>query len=296
MTKDQIFHFFSRLLGLAPRPPSRTLRPKLPDSDLAEFREWFDAQTKPAIALIPDAGRPVVATGSRLGGPAWLAKGEPWPTDTKGEPMEFLAQLDMADCRLLDGYPCTGIVQFFIARDDTYGLHHGEFKDGGLFRSEYAVRHVHPHESGQLVPQPELAVTAEDRYGDFTVFEDRDTRRNGIALRPERFTDRMAVNIHEAEERLLPWYRDYDVAALWDHVEAEENRRRESHHTGGYPAYTQVDIRGYDAYRGYDQVLLRLTSDGHLMWGDVGEAVFLMRPDDLADGDFSRVLYSWDCT
>ena len=31
------------------------------------------------------------------------------------------------------------------------------------------------------------------------------------------------------------------------------------------------------------------------MWGDVGEAVFMIRADDLAARDFSRVAFYWDC-
>jgi uncharacterized protein YwqG len=31
------------------------------------------------------------------------------------------------------------------------------------------------------------------------------------------------------------------------------------------------------------------------MWGDVGEAVFMIRSTDLANGDFGQVAFSWDC-
>nr|WP_299908016.1 DUF1963 domain-containing protein [Sphingomonas bacterium] len=41
---------------------------------------------------------------------------------------------------------------------------------------------------------------------------------------------------------------------------------------------------------------MRLTSDDYLLWGDVGEAVFLLPADDLRRRDWSRVAYSWDCS
>ena len=67
------------------------------------------------------------------------------------------------------------------------------------------------------------------------------------------------------------------------------------HHVGGYPSFTQSDFREAGHYDDYDRTLLRLTSDAHIGWGDVGEAVFLIRRADLAARDFSRVAFSWDC-
>lgn len=202
----------------------------------------------------------------------------------------------MADCTALDGYPARGVVQFFIGNDDVFGADFSDFKGGALLGGKRLVRMVDPAKPGALHPQPALADTGADRRADFTPFESLATREHGIALRPEPFTDRMGVNIAEAEQRLLPWYRDYKCDALFDWLDEDAQRHHTVHHTGGYPAYTQVDIRGYDAYAEFDHVLLRLTSDEHLLWGDVGECVFLIRSADLARGDFSRVVYSWDCS
>ena len=33
-----------------------------------------------------------------------------------------------------------------------------------------------------------------------------------------------------------------------------------------------------------------------IMWGDVGVANFFIRPEDLKNKDFSKVLYNWDCS
>ena len=100
----------------------------------------------------------------------------------------------------------------------------------------------------------------------------------------------------DAERRIGAYYREYDVRELEDFLEREENARALRHHTGGFPAFTQSDIRGYPACADLDHTLLRLTSDNNLMWGDAGECVFMMTSDDLAKGDFSRVAYSWDCS
>ena len=48
----------------------------------------------------------------------------------------------------------------------------------------------------------------------------------------------------------------------------------------------------------YNTLLLQLDSDlksGILMWGDSGEANFIINEKALEELDFSRVLYNWDC-
>lgn len=81
-------------------------------------------------------------------------------------------------------------------------------------------------------------------------------------------------------------------ALLWDETEARPLR----HHVGGHPAFTQDDFREPGAYGDFDRTLLRLTSDANLLWGDCGEAVFLIRRDDLLQRDFSSAIFYWDCS
>jgi uncharacterized protein YwqG len=95
--------------------------------------------------------------------------------------------------------------------------------------------------------------------------------------------------------RIDALYQRFDIDALYAFVESDEVARPMRHHTGGYPAYTQSDVHYQSAFADHDHVLLRLTSDDTIMWGDVGECVFLIRSEDLKRGDFSRVAYSWDC-
>ncbi|MEE1943747.1 DUF1963 domain-containing protein [Pedobacter sp. KR3-3] len=42
-------------------------------------------------------------------------------------------------------------------------------------------------------------------------------------------------------------------------------------------------------------LLFQLDSDEHIMWGDTGVANFFIDPTDLANKDFSKVPYHWDC-
>ena len=263
-------------------------KPTIPDDELDQFKRWYLAQNKPAVALLPDPDGPIGVVGSRLGGPAWLREGEPWPVDRKGVPLEFLAQLDLADCRALEGYPHEGIVQFFIGRND---LHGANFDD--LLKGSYLVRHCQGDDRGALHPPPPLEEQDGIPFSDYSPFCSEMVRNRGLALKAEPTDDPIDPAIKDAERRILDLYDRYDLAPLDAFVEAHERPLR--HHTGGHPAFTQSDIRLDASYAEYDRVLLRLTSDDNLMWGDSGEAVFMMRGADLAAGDFDAVVYSWDC-
>lgn len=279
--------FFSRLFGSKPAPARKL---PVPEAELAEFRAWFAAQTRPAVALVPDEGAPVAARGSRIGGPAWLAAGEEWPRDAQGAPLDLIAQLDTEDCRSLGLYPPEGVLQFFIGRGDLFGMNMEDLRKGS-----FLVRHVVPGENGQLQPPPPMDLPAGEYAEDYSPLGE-DYRANGLPLRADPFVDRMDGDHFEAEARARQLRERYDAAPIWAIVEDPEFERRMDHHTGGYPAFTQFDFRYKDTYAGYDHTLLRLTSDTGFMWGDCGEAVFLIRSQDLARGDFSDVVYHWDCS
>lgn len=294
--------FLKRLFGGARSTPSPrgaataaaqgqgTGKLPLPADELDAFRSWFLRQTRAAVALVPDGSHGIAAAGSRLGGPAWLAAGEPWPSDERGVPLEFIAQLDCADCRSLGDYPDAGVIQFFVGRDDLYGA---DFDDPSAARC--LVRWCDVTRPGTLTAQPALDLVADAQFSDFSPFSDDAVRTNGIGLRAEPVVDRIDQGIMAAERRIMALYERYDIGALEAFLESDEAARPQRHHSGGYPAYTQRDVHHLAAFAGHDHVLLRLTSDDRLTWGDAGECVFLIRGEDLRRGDFSRVAYSWDC-
>ena len=82
---DFLKQLFGGATSSAPRsatPAEAKQRPPIPADVMAEFQSWFLAH---------------------------------------GVPMEFLAQLDLADRASLGIGPSEGVVQFFIGRDDLFG-------------------------------------------------------------------------------------------------------------------------------------------------------------------------------
>ncbi|MDY7098523.1 MAG: DUF1963 domain-containing protein [Pseudomonadota bacterium] len=275
----------------APQPRKRPTLEPLPQSIADEFLEWFKSQRKPAIALLTTEDQPMEPMGSRLLGPAFLLDGEQWPTGSDGKSLEFLAQINLADCQALEGYPADGIVQFFVGRGDTYGLNFDDLNKGN-----FIVRLIGPDAKGRLQDAPHAHEEDSGGHDDYSPAWGSKHRLNGIKLVPELVEDMIDLSHHEAADRFYKIPDKYDVDPLYDQIDEMWEQRCNTHHTGGYPAFVQADIREDQRYRDYDHVLLRLTSDDHLMWGDAGECVFMIRSDDLAKGDFSKVIYSWDCS
>lgn len=279
-------NFLKRLFGLGLSGP-----PRLPRAQLEAFRTWYLAQRLPAVALVPDPDGLVGILGSRIGGPAFLARGEAWPLDARGVPLDFLAQLDMADCASLEGYPSQGVIQFFIACDEMFGADFGHPAAG-----RFLVRWQAEDAPGHLHPQPEIRRGESGRARHCSPFAAGGLRENGLALRPAPFTDKIDWAVIDAATRIDALAQIHDITALETFLEDPANARAMRHHTGGYPAFTQADIRKNPELARYDHVLLHLTSAGdQLRWGDTGEALFMIQKDDLRRGDLARTIYSWDC-
>ena len=265
----------------AANPPT----PPITDAEFAAFCAWYETQDLPALQLDVGETVPAARDGSRLGGSVWLPEGEAWPVGTDGRPLSFLAQLDFSELPRVPDFPTRGVLQFFIGQDDLFGANF-EKPEAGDFRVIWRPLLTGP---GALHQQPPGVI-------DCSPMSD-ELRRTGR---------RLAGSASRHWPTISSWTLDRDQPALmksatsdriWDFVE-QRDTLREKHHVGGYPDFTQDDFRRDARYADRDRVLLQLWSYPHdlLMWGDVGQANFMIARADLLALDFSRVTYHWDCT
>ncbi|KTE37619.1 hypothetical protein ATE62_12995 [Sphingopyxis sp. HIX] len=257
--------------------------PPLTEAEIAAIKDWFPAHALPAAELRPDPAAPVRPDGCRLGGPVWLAEGQEWPVDGDGRPFDFVAQVDFEHLPALDGFPATGVLQFFTQREDIMGVDF-DHPDRSVIR---LIWHPNGLPAGGLVPPP----PQDEPTGPLTDA----TRDTGITLVASPAMHQPSFNDFRVEGLIdgLGNRPNFKVIDDWLYDPAHEEPM--VHHVGGHPAFTQFDFRRPRHLDDYDRTLLRLTSDDHIFWGDVGEAVFLIRAADLAARDFSRVAFSWDC-
>ncbi|MGQ2929919.1 MAG: YwqG family protein [Sphingopyxis sp.] len=257
--------------------------PPITDAEIAAIRAWFPAHALPAAELKPDPDQPIRPDGCRLGGPAWVADGAEWPLDAAARPMDFVAQIDFIDLPPLDGFTSRGMLQFFLPCEDIMGADFDEPANSAI----RLVWHPAGLPAGRLVdapPPPEPMGPLHDR-----------TRARGVMLVASAARHEPAIWDYSSRGLLDGLWNRPNIKTVEDWYFGPDRREPIVHHVGGYPSFTQSDFREAGHYDDYDRTLLRLTSDAHIGWGDVGEAVFLIRAADLAARDFSRVAFSWDC-
>ncbi len=260
--------------------------PITPEEDAA-FRVWLAEQERPALRMTPAPG-PAAPDGCRLGGPAWLEAGQSWPLSSQGKPMEFLAQIDFAALAPpLPGFPHTGVAQVFVPTDDDLM---GMNPDAASASSVAVLVRANGSGTARHDNIPSSAAQA-----GVSAFRGDKVRRDGIPLVPTPFSAPIGWSQWHAERRIEGYHRRPGFAA-WEALLDHATASAACHHVGGYPVFVQYDFRSAGHYDDYDTCLLRLTSDAHLQWGDAGEANLLIRSADLARGDFSRVIFWWDCS
>jgi len=257
------------------RPPPQS--PPGPPVDLSDVRAWIAAHELDAAFASPVPAENLAPTASRLGGEAWLPDGEEWPLGRDGRPMIFVAQINFGELPPALDFPDSGLIQMFVADDDVWGL---DF-DNPL-ESDRKVFWRPAPEGRRLASPPEAPQS--------TPFEGRGC---GLAFR----AGRMGPGIGGASfDARFPdgWAakNSEDVEAVFDSQPGGDDPV----FVGGHPRFTQNDVREESSLADYDRVLLQIGYvPGVIMWGDVGEATWLIRREDLLKRDFSRVLFSWDC-
>ncbi|MDR2348766.1 MAG: DUF1963 domain-containing protein, partial [Bifidobacteriaceae bacterium] len=93
----------------------------------------------------------------------------------------------------------------------------------------------------------------------------------------------------------LPPAADAAEAALADRWQRAFGPDR--HRLGGQPSFPGDDPRLTPRYASFSALLLQLQTDpaAGLDWGEGGACHFFIEPGRLAQRDFSRVVYHWDC-
>ena len=247
-----------------------------------EIKHWKVGSIK--IDATP--GEVLTVQQSSFGAYPCLPKYFAYPVDAEGKYMYPLAQINCNALPPLANYPSTGYLQFYISTNDVYGCGFDDLRDQSNFRVLY-------------FSNDEVA----DYKTDFSFLKNAFTGGSIPVNKPHTLTfssthDYFGMGDSKFEEEHLPQLDAlidrYPLVAkeledfIWNNFESN------GHKMGGYAYFTQTDPR-QDVNEDYI-LLLQIDSDKEIMWGDVGVANFFIHPDDLAKRDFSKVMYSWDCT
>lgn len=257
---------------------------ELPD-ELAPFEEALKATIKPFIEIIPGDDKVQHPWQSCFGGKPYLPAGAQYPTAASGEPLFFLAQINFEEVPAFAPFPSTGLLQFFIFDDDLYGMP----AEGAAMQDTYRVIY-HP----QVIKDRSALVSDFSFLPNFNqtpiypnqsypmLFE----RQEEVApITDHAFADAMGEN----------FFSDFGEDLRWEILESYVVEvSGEGHKLGGYAHFAQEDPR---SAQNPMVLLFQMDSDTEIecIWGDMGTAHFFIKEEDLKKGDFSKVVFHWDC-
>ncbi|UNU24822.1 YwqG family protein [Microcoleus vaginatus] len=263
--------------------------------ELEKYRDRIEATIKPYIEIQTQNNDDVNWWQSKFGGLPYLPKGFEYPKTADGKYLFLLAQINFSEVPPLDGFPERGILQFYIADDYLYGLDLGTSADVDNPTVEDRFKIIY-------FPQPDFRVENIITNYDFLPELEFIPVNGCCSLQFTKKYAPISTNDYQFIE-LLP----EEINQLFMNPEIEDEYREISHSLGhkigGYPYFTQDDVRKYssnsDQKQKPDILLFQMDSDCNetvdIMWGDNGVGNFFIDESALRELDFSKVLYNWDC-
>lgn len=265
---------------------------------------------KPTVRIIPRAVQGTApVTASKFGGVPYLPAGAQAPTNQDGRSLGMVAQINCAELPKNELYPKTGILQFWIDSGEEEGDENWGFNANDI-ANQANIRVIYYPQVGEAAPAGHPAVTAA-RSEDWPIYPPEAE----LALTFKKKHESLSDTSREFEARFVYRWNEkhpeqtinevYEIDRLHDgeNIAYDLTDSTEYHKLGGYPSFVQSDPRENNPELQECTVnLLTIASeeakndgDGDIMWGDMGTANWLITPQQLADRDFSQVLFEWSC-
>lgn len=245
------------------------------------------------LAVVPEQAASCL--DSNFGGPFYLPEGGVVPTHAEGLEMECLAQLNFAKLPHLEGFPKTGLLQFFLCTDDAAMQDMADnataYSSDGYF---------------QVIYYPDASDASLSREGHMS--EERwpmEKITGGMAFGMVEETATLSIGEHGfltdlgCEDTLglltpqLLKKAGYDLSDCPDTDQFCIDFGNWGHKIGGHPAIRQGDVRLEDEKAQAYSVLLfqfDLTSPGEL---EAETFCFFIKPEDLSSCRFDDILLVW---
>lgn len=248
---------------------------------------------------------------SKFGGVPYLPKDVEAPKNKENEQLTLLAQINIEELPKNNIYPMKeGILQFWILNDDVLGLDYDTHLGDGFkvvyykeidksVTEEEALEKYKPYkdEDSYFPIENEFSLSFKLTDGYFS--DSNDDFREIVDREMKKFH----LENKEKYKEILKVYDDKEYLSYWDIWDILEEDKKigeilfeSGHKIGGFPNFTQSDIREVGDY---EILLLQIDSEGteknEIMWGDCGIANFFIREKDLKELNFDKVIYNWDC-
>lgn len=253
---------------------------------LEPYRSAIEATIEPYIKIeLSDNNKPTWWQ-SKFGGLPYLPKNFEYPRSYAGEYLYLLAQINFTEVPPIEGLPDRGILQFYVANDDLWGLDFDNPTQQDKFRIIY-FPHLELSEKDLITDFSFLATET-----DFALpIEGCCAIKFSVNYAPLSASDYQfnLFDISSDDHQIDPKFDEY-----WQKFDSS------GHKILGYPYFTQDDPRHNLAETEPLILLFQMDSDSNnngceIMWGDNGIGNFFIKQSDLVKLDFTHVLYNWDC-
>ena len=258
--------------------------------------------SRECVNIIIEENNSLNLTDSKFGGLPYISTDADTPKDSNDNQLALLAQINCSDLPENDLYPKEGLLQFWISRNNEFGL--GNKKD-------YCVKYIKNIEDNITKKSilNKYKLLDEENSEEYSPFSKKNT---SFALKFEKgistitstdflFEDIALKTIHE----LFP---DENIEDLYDDLERDvfntlfKAFNGVEYAIGAYPTFTQWDPRNPEEKDAYGITLLQVEShwdndsnSSEIMWGDSGVANFFINKEKLEHLNFEDVLFNWDC-
>lgn len=240
---------------------------------------------------------------SKIGGLPFMPEGSSLPMASDGKtPLKFLAQINVGHL-IGNLFPMAmGILQFWIQDDDQYGMDMDDMSSQkqsrvifyqsvrsclsipeikeqfpSLLEEVKAAFPIQPGNCFKITAKKERSPLSASDFNQEGLF---------VAKYNELFPETPITSTMDFTDQL-------EVGLLDDLLDSEAG-----HKLLGIPNFAQSDPRE-EKHR--DHILLfqldseTMEDNSEILWGDCGVGNWFILPEDLKKGDFSKVLYHWDC-
>lgn len=258
--------------------------------------------SRECINIIIEENNSLNLTDSKFGGLPYISTDADTPKDSNDNQLALLAQINCSDLPENTLYPKDGLLQFWISRNDDFGLDN---------KKDYCVKYIENIENNITKESilTKYKLLDEENNEEYSPFNKKNT---SFALKFEKgistitstdflFEDIALKTIHE----LFP---DENIEDLYDDLERDvfntlfKAFKGVDHAIGAYPTFTQWDPRNPEEKDAYGITLLQVEShwdndsnSSGIMWGDSGVANFFINKEKLEHLNFEDVLFNWDC-
>lgn len=288
---------------------------KLSEKERKAIEEIKRLSARQAVSMKINPQKKPGITDSKFGGVPYWDMSMDYPKTEDGSLLMLLAQVNLDELNREGNnpgnkLPQSGMLQFFIAMDDVYGMNfdYTTDSDGRLLQEGYRV--VYHKNIDYAVSEEEIEAlgmpnsAAEDLeeaplWGEYGLTVE--VKETYIGMDDYRFEDifrQAARNVGWEIEEQVGYYNSFSDEGkdfLFEELEPS------GHWMLGWPYFTQYDPREQEDEKAkYSVQLFQMDSDyggddDYILWGDAGVANFFISEEDLAKEDFRDVLYSWDC-